>query len=255
MPNPQLRPQPPRLLQLIRDNVAHPRALEVKAEGDEATVYLYGVIDSYYGDIKAADFVKALAELTAPTIHLRINSPGGDVFDARAMATAIRGHKSKVIAHIDGWALSAATTIAIAAAEVEIADGSFFMIHQAWTFAYGNANDLIETADLLEKIDATLAADYGRKTKKSNEQIVQWMADTTWFNAQEAVDAGFADRVFKGAEPAADAAAANRWDLSCYPKAPKAAEKPPAAAADPEGTRLVAKRAELDRKLKLYQRT
>ena len=250
-----LKPQPnshpmPRLLQLMRDNMERPRSFEVKNDGDEATIYVYDVIDSYWG-IKAADFVQALAALAAPTIHLRINSPGGDVFDARAMATAILGHKSKVIAHIDGMALSAATTIAIAAAEVEIAEGGFFMVHQAWTLAYGNANDLIEMADLLEKIDAAIAADYGRKTKKSNEQIVQWMAEETWFNAQEAVDAGFADRVFKGAEPAAGASA--KWDLSAYEKVPKmlTEESPEAAAAKA----LLAKRASLDRKLKLYQRT
>jgi ATP-dependent Clp protease protease subunit len=110
----------------------------VKAEGDEATILLYDVIDPWWG-VAAKDFIAALAGDHAPTIHLRINSPGGDVFEARAMATAIRQHKSNVIAHIDGVAASAATYIAvIAAKEVEMSDGAFFMIHQAWALAMGN---------------------------------------------------------------------------------------------------------------------
>lgn len=251
-PLPQLsnnmRPMP-KLLQLMLDNLENPRTFKVEhsADGSEATVYVYDVIDSYWG-IKAADFVKELAALTAPTIHLRINSPGGDVFDARAMATAVRGHPSKVIAHVDGMALSAATTLAIAAAETEMAEGSFFMIHNAWSWGVGNANDLMELAALLEKIDGAIAADYTRKTKKSMDQVVAWMAAETWFTAQEAVDAGFADRIFKGAE----AAAKNQWDVAdIYAKVPKAlTEKKPEPAPDP----ILARREELARRSKLYQR-
>jgi ATP-dependent Clp protease protease subunit len=244
-----MRPTP-KLLQLMLDNLETPRTFKVEqsADGSEATVYVYDVIDSYLG-ISAADFVKELAALSAPTIHLRINSPGGDVFDARAMATAVRGHPSKIIAHVDGMALSAATTLAIAAAETEMAEGSFFMIHNAWSWGVGNANDLMELAALLEKIDGALVADYTRKTKQTAEQIVAWMAAETWFTAQEAVDAGFADRVFKGAE----AAAKNRWDVAdIYAKTPKVlTEKKPEPAPDP----LLVKRAEFARRLNLYQRT
>lgn len=207
------------LIKLFNDN-RRPTASSagcriVNAEGDEATVYLYDAIGGWYG-VGAADFVKEMAAITAPVIRLRINSPGGDVFEARAMATAIRNHSSKVIAQIDGLAASAATYIALAADEVEIADGGFFMIHRAWTLAYGNAGELRDTAELLDKIDGTIRADYQRKTNQTVDQIDAWMEAETWFTAQEALDYGFVDRI------GASANVENHWNLSAYAKAPKA---------------------------------
>ena len=93
--------------------------------------------------------------------------------------------------------------------------GAMFMIHKAWTLAYGNADDLLQTAGLLEKIDSTLASTYAARTGKPVEDIQQWMAAETWFTAQEAVDAGFADRI---AEDAPKASA--QWNLAAYGKAP-----------------------------------
>lgn len=165
-----------------------------KAE-DEATVYLYDVIDSWWG-IDSGQFVKDLNAITAKTIHLRINSPGGSVFDAEAIQTALQQHKARVVAHIDGMAASAATYVALAADEVEMSDGAMFMIHNAWTFAFGNASELVDTAALLEKIDANLLRDYQAKTGASAEQIKQWMDAETWFNAEEALTNGFVDRIF-----------------------------------------------------------
>jgi ATP-dependent Clp protease protease subunit len=108
----------------------------------------------------------------AKTIHLRINSPGGDVFAARSMVTAIRGHQArKVIAHIDGLAASAASFVAIAAAEVVMTQGAMLMIHNAWSIAYGNKDDFLAMADLLEKIDESIVTDYERKTKKSRADL------------------------------------------------------------------------------------
>src|SRR5882762_6191811 len=98
-----------RLLALIAANRDRPKRREIEnATGSEATVYLYDSIDSYYG-VNAEAFVKDFNAITAPTIHLRINSPGGDVFDARSIATAIAQHKSNVISHVDGLAASAAS--------------------------------------------------------------------------------------------------------------------------------------------------
>ena len=106
-----------RLMALIRNNQTAKRAYSLQASANEATVYVYDVIDPFWG-VSASQFVKDLAGLTQPLIHLRINSPGGDVFEARAIATAIRNHSSRIVAHIDGLAASAASYIATAAAEV-----------------------------------------------------------------------------------------------------------------------------------------
>jgi hypothetical protein len=97
-----------------------------------------------------------------------------------------------------------------------MAPGSFLMIHKAWTFAFGNADDLLSTAALLEKIDGSLAADYAKKTGKSSAQIEQWMAAETWFTAEEAVAEGFAGKVAEDTE-----GVENAWDLSVFANAPK----------------------------------
>ncbi len=217
------------MLKLLADNRSAPRRFEVKAEAEEATVYLYDVVvsDDFFGGVSAQAFVKELNAITAPLIHLRINSPGGDVFAARAIEQAIREHKSKVVAHIDGYAASAASYVALAADEVVIAEGGFYMIHKAWTFAYGNADDLVETAALLEKVDDSLVTTYAKETGQTPEQIREWMAAETWFSAQEAVDNGFADRL------AEDAPKASAWNLSAYAKAPKSAQASAAARSAP----------------------
>ena len=215
--------QMPRLLQLISANKDKPKrfSIEQRAEApEEATVYLYDAIDSFWG-INAQDFVKDLAGISAPTIHLRINSPGGDVFDARAMATAIANHPSTIVAHIDGLAASAATYIALAADSVEMADGGFFMIHNAWTLAFGNSADMRSMADLLDKIDATILNDYAKKTKKPMDEIEAAMNAETWFTAQEALDFGFVDKITESEKVDA------RWDLAAYANAPKALTEQP----------------------------
>jgi len=169
---------------------------QAKTDGDEATVYVYDAIGSWFG-IAAADFVSALADIKAKTIHLRINSPGGSVMEAEAIQTALQQHPARIIAHIDGWAASAATFVALAADEIEIADGGFFMIHRAWGVAIGNVDDMVELATILEKMDANISADYQRKTGASAEQIAEWMAAETWFSAAEALEHGFVDRIYK----------------------------------------------------------
>lgn len=192
-------------------------ATVVNAAADEATVYLYDAIDSFWG-IDAGEFVKALGEISAKTIHLRVNSPGGSVFDAEAIQTALQQHKARVVAHIDGMAASAATCITLAADEVEMSDGALFMIHNAWTVAFGNAADLVDTAALLEKIDANILRDYQAKTGQSIEQLKVWMDAETWFTAQEALANGFVDRIHgntDGDDEASD---------TCKKKSKKAAE-------------------------------
>jgi len=213
------------LLKLLADNRSAPRRFEVvNAAGDEATVYLYDAIDpndemaAWLGGIGPKAFITALNAIKAPVIHLRVNSPGGDVFAARAIEQAIKEHPSKVVAHIDGVAASAASFISLAADEVEIAKGAFFMIHNASTIAMGNASDFLETAALLEKVDASIVDTYVDVTGQDREKITAMMDAETWITAQEAVDLGFADRIAEA--PVKNAAS---WNLSAYSKAPEIA--------------------------------
>ena len=209
-----------RLLKLLRDNARNRTVSPPKAkaeESGEATLYLYDVIvsDDYWGGVAAEAFVKELNATAAPTIHLRINSPGGEVFAARAIEAAIRNHPARIVAHVDGYAASAASFVAVACDEVEIAPGGFFMINKAWTFTAGNADDLLHTAEMLEKLDASLVDTYAKKTGCAPEAIAGWMKAETWFSAGESVEHGFADRVAEAA-PKAQA----DWNLSVYANAP-----------------------------------
>jgi len=191
-------------------------------DNNEATLYIYDVIVSdeveaeYWGGVAPESFIKTLNEITANVIHLRINSPGGSVFAARSMEQALREHPANIIVHVDGYAASAASFLAMAADEVVMNQGGFLMIHKANTVAYGNTDDLISTADLLEKIDNSLVTTYQNRTKQEPEQIKQWMAAETWFGADEAIALGFAERIDEGVK-----AENKSWNLSAYEHAPE----------------------------------
>ncbi|MDT4841298.1 ATP-dependent Clp protease proteolytic subunit [compost metagenome] len=215
MPQPHLKPMN-RLQQLLNDNAQTPRHYRCQTTANETTLWLYDVIGAdAWGGVSAAQFVQDLAAIETPVIHLRINSPGGDVFDARAIVTALREHPARIIAHIDGLAASAASYVALAADEVEISEGAFLMIHNAWGVVIGNRHDLLEMALTLEKIDASIVADYQRRTGQSAQRIAQWMDAESWFTAQEALDEGWVDRL---AQPSYEPK--QHWNLAAYPEAP-----------------------------------
>ena len=215
-----------RLLQLFADNRAANKAVRgqsrLVAAGDEATLYIYEAIVAddataeWWGGVSAQSLAPQIRAITARTLHLRINSPGGDVFAAQAIAQAIRDTKARVVAHVDGYAASAATEIAIAADEIEIAEGGFFMIHNAWTIMMGNSAELRAEADLLDSLDAEIVRDYQSKTGKTEQQLQDWMKAETWFNADQAKENGFVDSVIE-----TTANPSNRWNLAAYSNVPK----------------------------------
>lgn len=217
-----------KILQLLRDNAGRTKlpCNMVRNGTDEATLYIYDVIDAYWG-VSATSVIQALEQVAdVKTLHLRINSPGGDVFEGRAIVEAIKRFSGKTIAHVDSLAASAATSIAIAADEVEIAQGAFFMIHNASGIAWGDKTDMRKTADLLEQVEGSIVYDYKAKTGKDAADIVSWMDAETWFTADEAVAHGFCDRL----SATADKSAKNTWNLAAYSKTPQALAAP---AADP----------------------
>lgn len=207
-----------RLMQLFRDNVKQGGVGKVRAEvsGQEATIYLYDVIGDGWG-VSARGFVQEMMALKGQVakVHLRINSPGGDVFEARAMATGIQACGMEVVAHIDGVCASAATYVALACGEVVMAKGAFFMIHQAWSIGIGNSGDMRALADLLDKVDESIVNDYAKKTGKERDDIAALMAAVSWFTAAEALENKFVDSVCEGEE------VENRWNLSAYENVPE----------------------------------
>lgn len=193
----------------------------VDAAKDEVDVLLYDEI-GFWG-ITASDFRRELDGIKANTINLRVNSPGGDVFDGIAIYNALREHPAKVVTHIDGVAASMASMIALAGDEVRMAENGFLMIHNPWALVVGNADDLRKEADLLEQISGSLLMAYEAKSPATSEQIKTWMAEETWFSAAAAKEAGFVDEVM-GVESEEDAIAslAAAFDLSIYAHVPDA---------------------------------
>ena len=239
--------RPNRLLQLIGERVSTCSGLRSEATASGTEIQIYDVIDPYWG-VSAKAVAEALRSAGDAPVTIRINSGGGDAFEGRAIASLIRSYKGPTRAIVDGVAASAASTIAIAAQSLAMADGAFLMVHCAWTFAMGNAADLEQTAKLLAKVDGELAADYARRSGATLAQAEAWMAAETWFTAQEAVDAGLANSVLT------DAASFAAMNLAAFDRTPKAlADRIAALTTPPEGPTPAQIRAALDRRLRLFE--
>lgn len=188
----------------------------VRAQDDAVEVLLYDEI-GFWG-ITAKEFAQQLGEIEADTIHLRVNSPGGDVFDGVAIHNSLRQHPAQVITHIDGLAASIASVIALAGDEVRMAPNAFFMIHNPWGITIGDADLHRKQADTLDKIAlGSIISTYRAKTGADVETIETWMDDETWFSAEQAAEAGFVDAV---EEAAPVEARALPFDLSIYQHVP-----------------------------------
>lgn len=211
-----------KLLRLIIDNKADsPRPLNASKSGDTASIYVYDVISADWG-VSALSVIDAINQAgDAKTLNIHINSPGGDVFEGRAIMAAINAFRGKTVAKIDSLCASAATSIALACDEVEMADGAAFMIHNAHGLAYGDKAALRHTADVMEKVEGAIVNDYVVKTGKTEEDIRALMDAETWYTANEAKDAGFVDRV------TSKTTTKNTWNLSAFANAPKPEPEPP----------------------------
>jgi ATP-dependent protease ClpP protease subunit len=193
----------------------------MQAAGDTAEILIYEEIGASFwgGGVDAKQFVLDLKALDVKTLNVRLNSPGGDVFDGVAIYNQLTQHPATVNIFIDGLAASIASIIAMAGNTISIADNAMLMIHNAWAGTVGNSKDMRKMADILDKIDVTMAGTYSKRSGTSKSKVVEMMAEETWFSGQEAVDAGFADEITQSTE-AAEARA--YFDLSHFKHAPAA---------------------------------
>ncbi len=185
----------------------------IRARGTGAEVAIYDEIGAY--GVSAKGFLAELGALPegAP-VDLRLNSPGGSVFDAVAIYNALKRHAGPITIWIDGIAASAASYIAMAGDEIVMPENAFLMIHDPSGLAVGTAGDMRAMAEALDKIAGSLVRGYAAKTGKPDDEVAALMAAETWFDAAEAVAAGFADRL---AEPVRMAA---RFDIGRFRNAP-----------------------------------
>lgn len=168
----------------------------IYARGDSAEIMLFDEI-GFWG-VTAKQFNKELSAITAKNITVRINSPGGDVFDGSAIYTALVQHPAQITTHVDGIAASAASYIAMAGNRVVMAENAMMMVHRAWGFTMGNCMVHLDQAETLEKIDGMIASIYAKKSGMSDQDALSMMTgkiDGTWFTAQEALDAKLIDEI------------------------------------------------------------
>lgn len=164
-------------------------------EDDEATVYIYGDIGGWFGGVDPETIAKEIAALDVGTLKVRLNSPGGIVFDGVAIYNALVEHPAKVVVSIEGIAASIASVIAMAGDEIRIGEASNIMVHKPWSFAMGDAEIMRKEADVLDVLEDGIIAIYAARTGKKTEDLKTMVAAETWLRGKQAVDEGFADTV------------------------------------------------------------
>jgi ATP-dependent Clp protease, protease subunit len=193
-----------------------PLAVRAATSTAPAEILLYDEIGAY--GVTAKAFSAALASAGAGPLKVRINSPGGDVFDAMAIFNVLRA-RSGVTTQVDGLAASAASFIALAGSRMEMAQNAMLMIHCAWSVAIGNKTDMRGTADVLDRVDGQILAMYVAKTGARPATITAAMEAETWMTADEAKLAGYCDAITTMPKPAkatstkASAADKRRFEL------------------------------------------
>lgn len=191
--------------------------LQINNRGDTTEVLLYDEIGaSYWGGTDAKSFAEQMANVSTANIHVRINSPGGNVLDGIAIYNTLKDHDAHVITEVDALAASIASIIMLAGDERRIADNAMVMIHNASTIAVGDAATFRRTADLLDKWNDTLIDTYVRNTGNEFGQVKDWMNEETWFGAEEAKEHGFVTAVSENV-----AVAAHWFDKTRFRNAPE----------------------------------
>lgn len=166
-------------------------AISKTAEAVEVSIY-----DEIGGfGVSAKDFIQEIQAYKGDRLHVRINSPGGSVIDGTAILNALTRHQGGVTVHIDALAASMASVIAMSGAPVLMAENALLMIHNPWTIAAGDADEMRKTAGLLDRLKDNIVGAYEKKTAMARERISELMDSETWLTALEAVALGFVDAI------------------------------------------------------------
>jgi len=178
------------------------------AEGNAAEITIYDEIGASLWGEETVSAKQFLADLDAlgdiSNITLRINSPGGDVFDGVAIHNALKSHKANVIARVDGIAASIASYIAMAADKIVMPANAFLLLHNASGFSMGTADDMRGVADDLDRIDKSIIATYAARSGQNTAKVRALLKEDRLMDATEAKQLGYADEVVKEVKLAAN---------------------------------------------------
>jgi ATP-dependent Clp protease protease subunit len=166
--------------------------------GKEADIYIFGDITSwewFESDVSSYTLAQEIKALDVDTINVHINSYGGEVAEGLAIYNMLRNHKAKVRTYCDGFACSIASVIFMAGDERVMSNASLLMVHNAWQYTYGNAEELRKAADDLDIITQASINAYMAGVKITEEELKQLLDNETWLLPQDAVDKGFATSV------------------------------------------------------------
>ena len=167
-----------------------------QADYETGEIFLYDAIgDPWWGMIGAENVIADLSQMSGKRVTMRIASPGGSVDEGRLIYNALKRYKGGVDVVVDSSAYSIASYIAMAGERVVMAKNAMMMIHNPWTMAFGNADELRRTADGLDKYRDSIVDAYTDKSEKDRQQMVAILDAETWYTAQEAVNEGFATEI------------------------------------------------------------
>ena len=191
---------------------------EIRAAADETDIYLYDEIGLW--GVTAGEFVRELQAVATPIINLRVNSPGGDVFDGIAIHTALVEHPATVNVTVDGLAASAASFLVQAGDHISMSRSATMMIHEPYGMALGDAATMAKMCESLDLMGDTIAGIYADRAGGTADDWRTLMRAETWYKAQEAVDAGLADAIAPG-KPKAAAMAGRVFNLARFVNVPE----------------------------------
>lgn len=181
-----------------------PKYFAVQQAEKKADIYIFGDIVSLElieSDVSSYSLAKTIQTMDADEIAVHINSYGGEVSEGIAIHNSLKNHKARIRTVCDGFACSAASVVFMAGEERLMNPASLLMVHNAWSWASGDAASLRKSADDLDTISQTAAEVYKARINISEEDLQALLDNETWITPEDAVAWGFATGMLEDKPP------------------------------------------------------
>lgn len=168
-------------------------------------------------DVSARSVVDSIRNAAPGNLDVRINTPGGSVFEGLAIATHIKS-RGEVTTIVDGLAASMGSIIFLAGSRRVMAPGTLLMIHNPSSGAWGGSDDLRKEADVLDVIADEMAKLYADASggKLDKDKAREMMDEETWLTPEQAMEYGLCHEIAGKAT-----AFAKLTERTMYRKTPK----------------------------------